>query len=60
MYVVKKKSCVILLWIRYIKMGFLIDVSNVKKKLKEYTDTWKNKKVGLMFIVQYAHYSEYV
>lgn len=28
--------------------------------LKEITSTWTNKKVGLMFIVQYAHYSEYV
>jgi hypothetical protein len=31
-----------------------------KKRLKEITDTWSNKKVGLMFIVQYAHYSEFV
>jgi hypothetical protein len=31
-----------------------------KEKLKEITDTWTNKKVGLMFIVQYAHYSEYL
>ena len=31
-----------------------------KEKLKSITDTWTNKKVGLMFIVQYAHYSEYV
>jgi hypothetical protein len=29
-------------------------------QLKSYTDTWKNKKVGFMFIIQYAHYSEYV
>jgi hypothetical protein len=29
-------------------------------KLKAITATWRNKKVGLMFIVQYAHYSEYV
>lgn len=31
-----------------------------KEQLKKITDTWTNKKVGLMFIVQYAHYSEYV
>ena len=31
-----------------------------KDVLKEITDTWTNKKVGLMFIVQFAHYSEYV
>ena len=31
-----------------------------KKKLKDITKTWVNKKVGLMFIVQYAHYSEFV
>ena len=31
-----------------------------KEKLKLITDTWTNKKVGLMFIVQYAHYSEFV
>ena len=31
-----------------------------KDVLKAITDTWTNKKVGLMFIVQFAHYSEYV
>ncbi len=31
-----------------------------KDVLKEITDTWINKKVGLMFIVQFAHYSDYV
>jgi hypothetical protein len=31
-----------------------------KELLKTFTDTWTNKKVGLMFIVQYAHYSEFV
>jgi hypothetical protein len=31
-----------------------------KETLKRITDTWSNKKVGLMFIVQYAHYSEFV
>ena len=31
-----------------------------KAELKSITDTWRNKKVGLMYIVQYAHYSEFV
>lgn len=31
-----------------------------KDVLKKITETWTNKKVGLMFIVQYAHYSEFV
>ena len=31
-----------------------------KDQLKEITDTWTNKKVGLMFIIQFAHYSEFV
>lgn len=31
-----------------------------KEELKAITDTWGNKKVGLMFVVQYAHYSEYI
>lgn len=31
-----------------------------KEDLKKITDTWTNKKVGLMYIVQYAHYSEFV
>jgi hypothetical protein len=31
-----------------------------KQELKAITDTWTNKKVGLMFVVQYAHYSEFV
>uniref|UniRef100_A0A6C0IT45 Uncharacterized protein n=1 Tax=viral metagenome TaxID=1070528 RepID=A0A6C0IT45_9ZZZZ len=29
-------------------------------QIKAITDTWSNKKVGLMFITQYAHYSAYV
>ena len=45
---------------RGMEMFYKIETPINKKKLKEYTDTWKNKKVGLMFIVQYAHYSEYV
>ena len=31
-----------------------------KDELKAITNTWTNKKVGLMFVVQYAHYSEFV
>jgi len=42
-------------------MSMFYDLENpTKKKLKQITDTWSNKKVGLMFIVQYAHYSEFV
>jgi uncharacterized pyridoxamine 5'-phosphate oxidase family protein len=45
---------------RGMEMFYKIEAPINKRKLKEHTDTWKNKKVGLMFIVQYAHYSEYV
>jgi hypothetical protein len=31
-----------------------------KEDLIQITNTWTNKKVGLMFVVQYAHYSDYV
>ncbi len=31
-----------------------------KEQLIAITNTWQNKKVGLMFVVQYAHYSEFV
>jgi len=31
-----------------------------KDELIRIVETWNNKKVGLMFIVQYAHYSEFV
>ena len=31
-----------------------------KDILKAITNTWGNKKVGLMFVVQFAHYSEFV
>lgn len=34
--------------------------SPTKEDLKGITSQWTNKKVGLMFIVQYAHYSEFV
>ena len=31
-----------------------------KKDLKKITNTWRNKKVGLMFVIQFAHYSDFV
>jgi len=31
-----------------------------EEQIREITETWKNKKVGVMFIIQYAHYSEFV
>jgi hypothetical protein len=31
-----------------------------KEELKQIVDGWSNKKVGFMFIIQYAHYSEYI
>jgi len=31
-----------------------------RQQIKSITDTWSNKKVGLMFITQYAHYSSYI
>jgi len=44
---------------RGMRMFYELEESN-EEILRKITDTWKNKKVGLMFIVQYAHYSEYV
>ena len=44
---------------RGMKMFYGLDNPTISQ-LKEYTNTWKNKKVGFMFIIQYAHYSEYV
>jgi len=42
-------------------MRMFYELENTDKAtLKVKTDTWKNKKVGLMFIIQYAHYSEFV
>lgn len=42
-------------------MSMFYDLENPSKaELKAITDTWTNKKVGLMFIVQFAHYSEFV
>jgi chemotaxis protein histidine kinase CheA len=42
-------------------MSMFYELENpTKEELKAITDTWTNKKVGLMFVVQYAHYSEYV
>lgn len=31
-----------------------------RAQIKAITDTWSNKKVGLMFITQYAHYSSFI
>ena len=44
---------------RGMKMFYELENPTIRQ-LKSYTDTWKNKKVGFMFIIQYAHYSEYV
>jgi len=44
---------------RGMKMFYELEDTD-KATLKEKTDTWKNKKVGLMFIIQNAHYSEFV
>lgn len=42
-------------------MCMFYDLTNpTKEELKKYTDKWVNKKVGLMFVVQLAHYPEYV
>ena len=42
-------------------MQMFYELENTDKEtLKKKTNTWKNKKVGLMFIIQYAHYSEFV
>jgi hypothetical protein len=44
---------------RGMKMFYELENPTIRE-LKSYTNTWKNKKVGFMFIIQYAHYSEYV
>jgi hypothetical protein len=42
-------------------MCMFYDLENpTKDELIAITNTWTNKKVGLMFVVQYAHYSEFV
>ena len=42
-------------------MSMFYELNNpTKSELKDLTDKWTNKKVGLMFVVQYAHYSEFV
>ena len=42
-------------------MSMFYNLENpTKEQLQEITNKWTNKKVGLMFIVQYAHYSEFV
>ena len=46
-------------FIRGMKMFYQLKNPD-KTKLKSITNTWINKKVGLMFIIQYAHYSQFV
>lgn len=42
-------------------MSMFYNLNNpTKEELRAITNTWTNKKVGLMFVVQYAHYSQYV
>jgi hypothetical protein len=42
-------------------MTMFYELNEPKKDiLKAITNTWGNKKVGLMFVVQFAHYSEFV
>ena len=42
-------------------MTMFYELDEPKKDiLKAITNTWGNKKVGLMFVVQFAHYSEFV
>jgi hypothetical protein len=42
-------------------MCMFYDLENpTTDELKAITRTWGNKKVGLMFVVQYAHYSKFV
>ena len=42
-------------------MCMFYDLENpTKDELIAITNTWTNKKVCLMFVVQYAHYSEFV
>jgi hypothetical protein len=44
---------------RGMSMFYNLEDTSVEN-LKEISSKWRNKKVGLMFIVQYAHYSEFV
>jgi hypothetical protein len=43
-------------------MGMFYDLKEKQtiEQLKEITNTWNNKKVGLMFIIQFAHYSDFI
>ena len=42
-------------------MSMFYDLENpTKEELKEITNTWTNKKVGLMFVIQFAHYSDFL
>ena len=46
-------------FVRGMEMMYGVEQPTVEE-LKEVTKTWRNKKVGTMFITQYAHYSKYV
>lgn len=42
-------------------MEMLYGLENMtKEEIKAKTDTWKNKKVGVMFLIQYAYYPSFV
>ena len=42
-------------------MEMFFDIKEITyEQMKEITSTWKNKKVGLMFIIQYAYYSDFI
>jgi hypothetical protein len=56
-------DCVIPITDSYFIKGIemMYNIQNpTESQIKEITDTWQNKKVGVMFIIQYAHYSEFV
>ena len=46
-------------FVRGMEMIYGIERPTIEE-MQEVTKTWKNKKVGVMFITQYAHYSEYI
>jgi hypothetical protein len=42
-------------------MEMFFEITDITyEQMKEITSTWKNKKVGLMFIIQYAYYSNFI
>ena len=46
-------------FVRGMEMMYGVEQPTIEE-LKEVTKTWRNKKVGTMFVTQYAHYSKYV